>query len=161
VSEDRSKYYKWARLNGFISKLQPGSGLFSSKKTTKTQVSSKITQFEPHPPPDLLQKRYGRTAMNSPKSILQKAVHFHPMARERPPKSMTKFIFHSCWIASIASLVFALGCVGPQTVSINDSASSQADQREQAMPKSKIKNSPRGAGLDSRAREIESSLGVR
>lgn len=61
----------------------------------------------------------------------------------------------------VAVLIVTSGCLAPKTVSPETIQSSKVDRRENVMLKSKIGRTPNRAGLDSRAQEIENSLGIR
>jgi|GEM_PF-5936246 len=74
---------------------------------------------------------------------------------------MHKFLTRFLVIVYCIALPFQVGCVGLQRANSDGESTDKAEMREQAMLKSKIGSMPRGSGLDRRARDIESSLGIK
>jgi hypothetical protein len=64
-------------------------------------------------------------------------------------------------LAIVALLLVANGCLAPQSVSTESANSDKIERRESVMLRSKLGSTPSRAGFDSRAREIEQSLGIR
>jgi hypothetical protein len=64
-------------------------------------------------------------------------------------------------LALIALSLFANGCLTPKNAATETAQSDKIERRESVLLKSKYANAPSRAGLDSRAREIENSLGIR
>ena len=73
---------------------------------------------------------------------------------------LTLFARFSCASLFVFSLI-TTGCLTPKTLVPDIAGANKAESRENVMLKSKIGQAPRGAGIDPRARSIESSLGVR
>ena len=71
------------------------------------------------------------------------------------------FKFRFGRLSLIALLMVSNGCLTPKNTSPETAQTDRIERRESVMLKSKVGGTPSRAGLDSRARDIENSLGIR
>ncbi len=158
-SVKRFKHNKWARLKGFAGKLQPGSARNCLKRPTKPKVFRLTRPTGALEAPISDEKRYRRTVVEPRRSDFN-CRFFSTDSRDRTCKmSLLNVPFGRLF--GVAVLIVTSGCLAPKTVSPETIQSSKVDRRENVMLKSKIGRTPNRAGLDSRAQEIENSLGIR
>ena len=79
---------------------------------------------------------------------------------EKDPDMMAIYVVGKRMAAIFVLISLTFGCVAAPDKFSRDAKAEKSERREMVMPKSNLGATPKGTGLDSRARAIESSLGI-